>query len=487
MADWANLSGTTGYATLLSQISDRDKDAGYAFDPASTTVTNPFTGLVRYNSANKRWEKYNGSTYAELIAAATDAYAITVTGHRGGNFYGSIDANGATIVNGTINATVLQRAGSNAWTAASLTNLSQLTNGPGYLTASALAPYAALASADFTILKIGGNAVATQSYVSGLGYATTASVAAGYAPLGGSGTSGTWPISISGNSVTTSQRTFSNVKTDGVAAGSYGSISVGGSQNNFAGTRYDASSAIFMVHTSTRESGLYVDAGTPGWLWHFSSAGVLDVGSVPWTSVSGRPTDLAAFTNTPGYAVLAPSTQVFSGVSQFLSNKGSIATVGGSISPGLQAFANDGGPAFMSFHRSSAFAVNFGLDTDNVLRIGGWSAAANLFQFDSSGNFTAAGNVVAYSDRRLKKDIEPIRSALARLLKITGVSYTRIATGKHEIGVIAQDVEEAFPEAVSHGAGDDKTLGVAYGNLVGPVIEALREINDRLRNLERVA
>ncbi len=45
----------------------------------------------------------------------------------------------------------------------------------------------------------------------------------------------------------------------------------------------------------------------------------------------------------------------------------------------------------MSFHRSGAYAVNMGLDPDNVLRIGGWSAAANRWQLDMSGNETLAG------------------------------------------------------------------------------------------------
>ena len=40
----------------------------------------------------------------------------------------------------------------------------------------------------------------------------------------------------------------------------------------------------------------------------------------------------------------------------------------------------------MAFHRGGAYAVNMGLDSDNVLRIGGWSAPANLWQLDMSGN-----------------------------------------------------------------------------------------------------
>lgn len=45
----------------------------------------------------------------------------------------------------------------------------------------------------------------------------------------------------------------------------------------------------------------------------------------------------------------------------------------------------------MSFHRGGYYAVNMGLDPDNVIRIGGWSAAANRWQLDMSGNETVAG------------------------------------------------------------------------------------------------
>jgi hypothetical protein len=55
---------------------------------------------------------------------------------------------------------------------------------------------------------------------------------------------------------------------------------------------------------------------------------------------------------------------------------------------GLVVYSTGGNGAQMSFHRSGAYAVNMGLDSDNVFRIGGWSAAANRLQLDMSGNLT---------------------------------------------------------------------------------------------------
>jgi hypothetical protein len=155
MADFATLSSATNYLTLLASISDRDKDLAFALDPASTTVTTPPTNAVRYNSANKRWEKYNGSSWAELIVAATDAFAMTVTGLRTGTLYGTT-TNSGTISGGTVNVTTLQAGGSNAWTAASLVNVSQLTNDSGYLTSASLGAYLTTAAAATTYAALAG-------------------------------------------------------------------------------------------------------------------------------------------------------------------------------------------------------------------------------------------------------------------------------------------------------------------------------------------
>lgn len=77
----------------------------------------------------------------------------------------------------------------------------------------------------------------------------------------------------------------------------------------------------------------------------------------------------------------------------FYSNMGSGAYLGSSSGPGLQAYSTDGGAAFMSFHRSGAYAVNMGLDPDNVFRIGGWSAPSARMSLDMAGNLTTAGNI----------------------------------------------------------------------------------------------
>ena len=147
-----------------------------------------------------------------------------------------------------------------------------------------------------------------------------------------------------------------------------------------------------------------------------------------------------------------------------------------SNSPPLQAYSNDGGGAIMSFHRGGYYAVNFGLDSDNVIRIGGWSASTNRWQLDMSGNGTFAGNVTAYSDIRLKENIQTITNALSKVRSIRGVTFTRNDQEdklKLHLGVIAQEVEQILPEIISQD--NDGIKNVAYGNMVALLIEAIKE------------
>jgi hypothetical protein len=165
-----------------------------------------------------------------------------------------------------------------------------------------------------------------------------------------------------------------------------------------------------------------------------------------------------------------------------------------SSSAPLQAYSNDGGGATMAFHRSGYYAINFGLDSDNVIRFGGWSAATNRLQMDMSGNLTMAGNVTAYSDIRLKENIEVITNALHKVKQIRGVTFTRNDTEHKEqrhAGVIAQEVELVLPEVV---ATDNSGIkNVAYGNMVALLIEAVKEqqiqiekLNQRIDLLEAI-
>ena len=108
------------------------------------------------------------------------------------------------------------------------------------------------------------------------------------------------------------------------------------------------------------------------------------------------------------------------------------------------------------------------------------TASINRWYTDVSGNFVAYGNVTAYSDIRLKTDLQQIPNALAKVEQLTGYTYTRTDTGERQTGLVAQEVEKVLPEAVLQG----EQLSLAYGNMVGLLVEAVKELSARVKELE---
>jgi hypothetical protein len=163
-----------------------------------------------------------------------------------------------------------------------------------------------------------------------------------------------------------------------------------------------------------------------------------------------------------GTIALLGNNQLWDGFQQFRMNKGNNTYTGSQNDYCLQALANDGGAAGMTFVRSGQYAVNIGLDPDNVFRIGGYSAAANRLQLDMSGNLTAAGNVVAYSDERLKTNWRSLQPTfIAEWAQVKHGVYDRIDGGQTQVGVSAQGAQKVLPFAVSQQA--DGYLAVNYG------------------------
>ena len=150
----------------------------------------------------------------------------------------------------------------------------------------------------------------------------------------------------------------------------------------------------------------------------------------------------------------------------------------------LESIAVNSQAAGMTFHRPNSYGINFGLDTDNSVKLGGWSHGLNAFRFisDTGGNFTASGNVTAYSDERLKDNIVTIPNALDKVLALRGVEFDR--NGVHNIGLIAQEVQKVIPEIVLENSDEMKTLSVAYANLVGLLIEAIKEQQAQIDELK---
>jgi hypothetical protein len=106
------------------------------------------------------------------------------------------------------------------------------------------------------------------------------------------------------------------------------------------------------------------------------------------------------------------------------------------------------------------------------------------FAFLTNGSFYASGNVTAYSDRRVKDNIQTIDRPLERLAKARGVFYDRIDRPEdgRQAGVIAQEMLEALPEVVQ--GSEEGGYTVSYGNIAGLLIEALKAQQEQINELK---
>lgn len=134
-----------------------------------------------------------------------------------------------------------------------------------------------------------------------------------------------------------------------------------------------------------------------------------------------------------------------------------------------------------NFNNSTPGGVYFyGQTTNRLVGLYDGAGVGARWISDINGNFTAAGNVSAYSDLKLKTDISTIDNALDKVSKMRGVMYTRKDNGERNTGVIAQEMQEVLPEVVKEG----ETLSVAYGNIVGVLIEAIKELKAEIEQLK---
>ncbi len=98
----------------------------------------------------------------------------------------------------------------------------------------------------------------------------------------------------------------------------------------------------------------------------------------------------------------------------------------------------------------------------------------------ADGNITISGTVTQGSDIRLKSDVETIDGS--KVFDMRGVSFTK--AGEKGAGVIAQELQEVAPELVKEN--EDGMLSVAYGDIVGYLIEAVKDLKAEIEQLKKL-
>jgi hypothetical protein len=119
--------------------------------------------------------------------------------------------------------------------------------------------------------------------------------------------------------------------------------------------------------------------------------------------------------------------------------------------------------------------------------------------YGEAQNNGGTSNWVATSDYRMKKNVTTLSNSLQNILRLRGVSFDwrhdefpqKNLPNKHDIGVIAQEVQNVYPEVVV--TDPDGYLAVSYSNLIPALIEAVKEqqqmidiLNGKLTELDNV-
>ena len=123
-------------------------------------------------------------------------------------------------------------------------------------------------------------------------------------------------------------------------------------------------------------------------------------------------------------------------------------------------------------------------DKDMIFRVndGGTEITALTIDASEAGAATFNNNVTAFSDARLKNNIETIENGLDKIEQLRGVTYIR--DEKESIGVIAQEVEKILPEIVLTADDEMGTKSVDYSRLTAVLIEAVKDLSARVKELE---
>jgi len=169
---------------------------------------------------------------------------------------------------------------------------------------------------------------------------------------------------------------------------------------------------------------------------------------------------------------------------------------GGAIQVG--ATAANGDPKLFYFGDASYVSIGENTSDDRMeltastfvfkngyVGLGGVLPSYGLDLPNSSGAGTGRANAwITYSSRRWKENIKPISDALNKVERLRGVSYDWKTGGNHDIGLIAEEVGEVIPEIVDYEDNGKDAKGLDYARLVAVLIEAVKELDDKSKDLQ---
>ena len=201
-----------------------------------------------------------------------------------------------------------------------------------------------------------------------------------------------------------------------------------------------------------------------------STASINTTGIITATSFSGSGASLTTLSASNLSSGTVPTERLASGTANgttFLRGDSTWATAGTTVTDDTSTNSNARYPLFTSSTSGTISSANV--------------SSTKLYFNPSTGTLNATA-VNSLSDRSHKTNIRPIGDSIALVQRLQGVRFDWLENNKPSLGVIAQEVEEILPEVVE--TNEDGTKSVSYGNIVGLLIEAIKEQQIRIEELE---
>jgi hypothetical protein len=192
--------------------------------------------------------------------------------------------------------------------------------------------------------------------------------------------------------------------------------------------------------------------------------------------------DNALFSNTTG----ADNTAVGAGALSYNTTGSSNTALGVNTGPDINSPNLTNATALGAFSTvSESNALTLGGMGQYAVKVGiGTATPSNVFTIAQGSGQAIGDGWTTYSSRRWKTNIHTLNGALARVQQLRGVSYDVTEGGKHEMGVIAEEVGAVVPEIVSWDKNGKDAQGVDYSRLTALLIEATKEQQALIRKEE---
>jgi hypothetical protein len=191
--------------------------------------------------------------------------------------------------------------------------------------------------------------------------------------------------------------------------------------------------------------------------------------------------------------LLSTTTYTYITVASLQKALGNLSSIPGCLSSISYSYLNNCTPVNYVYARSSLFTtasvrdIPKGVIVSAVSDPGGLTS--NIWYSDRFITNQMYGNAAGIdgipSDISLKRDITDLVSSLDLLQSLQGVSYKMKDRESSQIGFIAQEMENVFPEIVHEDMSEYKIKGIRYYELLAPIVEAMKELDERISVLER--